>query len=181
MQTRVDHRGTPSETLRQTLAYGAQAARGVAPGDLKALFASLGLSPTLVDLPWANLSGGEAQRASVALSLALRPQVRWTRCFRWVGTTLGRPDTHDKWLLPVLAARLRRGALGRIQRGPFLEFPAKQGLGSVPAHAGLYLPFRSCSLTSRRHTRTLRPRARSRRPSLSTSASVTPPSGSRTT
>ena len=74
-QARVDHPGNPQSSLAKALAFKAQAARQVPRGDLLSLAESLGLSKQLLERDWVQLSGGEAQRAALAIALALNPQV----------------------------------------------------------------------------------------------------------
>jgi len=75
LQARVDHPGNPQSSLAKALAFKAQAARQVPRGDLLSLAESLGLSKQLLERDWVQLSGGEAQRAALAIALALNPQV----------------------------------------------------------------------------------------------------------
>jgi len=65
--------GTPAETFAEARLYAAQRARP--HGDLEAAAAALLLEPAALAQPWATLSGGQALRASLAVVLALRPQV----------------------------------------------------------------------------------------------------------
>ncbi|GBF93483.1 hypothetical protein Rsub_06616 [Raphidocelis subcapitata] len=71
-QSRVDFPGTPLEFFE--LAQKLAARRGRPAGDLAAAAAAMGLDPSVVlNQKWASLSGGQAQRASLAVAAALRP------------------------------------------------------------------------------------------------------------
>ncbi len=67
--------GSPLDTWSELRSFGAQKARAGAHGDPLAAAASVGLEAANLSAPWATLSGGQAQRAALALTLALRPAV----------------------------------------------------------------------------------------------------------
>lgn len=73
-QTRVPLKGTPSDLFEA--AEGLSTRRqGHPTGDLLELFPRLGLEPRHATQPWAQLSGGQAQRAYIAVCVALQPDV----------------------------------------------------------------------------------------------------------
>uniref|UniRef100_A0A7S0UW87 ABC transporter domain-containing protein n=1 Tax=Polytomella parva TaxID=51329 RepID=A0A7S0UW87_9CHLO len=72
-QARLNLKGTPAEYYFLVQQFAAQ--RGRPRGDLPALTHSLGLDPELLNQPWPQLSGGQAQRIALAVMLALRPLV----------------------------------------------------------------------------------------------------------
>ena len=79
-QSRTPLPGTPAELLSTTLDFAAQKKRrhelAASPADeLASLCRDLGLPPTAPTQSWVSLSGGEAQRAALAVALALRPRV----------------------------------------------------------------------------------------------------------
>ncbi|KAI8467845.1 MAG: ciliary BBSome complex subunit 2 [Monoraphidium minutum] len=73
-QARVDFPGTPLEFFEA--ARGLAARKGRPCGDLAALAGAMGLeSEVVLNQKWASLSGGQAQRAALAVAVALRPSV----------------------------------------------------------------------------------------------------------
>eukprot|EP00879_Flechtneria_rotunda_P006770 GHRR01007114.1.p1 GENE.GHRR01007114.1~~GHRR01007114.1.p1 ORF type:complete len:187 (+),score=64.26 GHRR01007114.1:640-1200(+) len=72
-QSRVNYKGTPAELFALVESFGSQ--RGKKRGDLKAVIRDLGLQPGVLNQPWPELSGGQAQRVSLALAIALQPKV----------------------------------------------------------------------------------------------------------
>ncbi|GAB4820659.1 hypothetical protein N2152v2_007705 [Parachlorella kessleri] len=72
-QSRVAHKGTPSELWFTVQQFKAQ--RGRPRGDLPALIHDLGLEQEVLNQPWTQLSGGQAQRVQLAIALALKPPV----------------------------------------------------------------------------------------------------------
>ncbi|GLC33448.1 hypothetical protein PLESTB_000076700 [Pleodorina starrii] len=66
-------RGTPAELYFNAQRFAAQRARP--RGDLPALIHDLGLEQVVLNQQWGELSGGQAQRVSLALSVALGPRV----------------------------------------------------------------------------------------------------------
>ena len=85
-QSRAPLPGAPADLLAAALGFASQRARRPA-GAVKAvplqedldllerLLASVGLPPSAAGQTWATLSGGESQRAGLAVALALRPAV----------------------------------------------------------------------------------------------------------
>ncbi|KAL0038243.1 hypothetical protein WJX79_009937 [Trebouxia sp. C0005] len=71
-QARVTLKGTPSELYFTAQRFAAQ--KGRPRGDLPALIHELGLQQGVLNQSWAELSGGEAQRVLLAVTLALKPQ-----------------------------------------------------------------------------------------------------------
>ncbi|KAJ1462463.1 hypothetical protein M885DRAFT_456134 [Pelagophyceae sp. CCMP2097] len=78
-QDRPTLAGTPNELFRGALKYRAQRTRCTASGDRQLAPAQVasawGLDASKFDEMWATLSGGEAQRAALAVALALEPLV----------------------------------------------------------------------------------------------------------
>lgn len=72
-QQRVSHPGTPAQLYFQIQQFDAQRSR--ARGDLPALIHALGLEQRVLNQAWRELSGGESQRVSIAIALALKPRV----------------------------------------------------------------------------------------------------------
>ena len=72
-QQRVGYAGTPSELYFAAQQFAAQ--RGRPRGDLPALIHDLGLEQSVLNQPWSELSGGQAQRVQLAIAVALRPAV----------------------------------------------------------------------------------------------------------
>ena len=72
-QQRIAFKGTPSELYYTAQRFSAQ--RGRPRGDLPAIIHELGLEQSVLLQPWAELSGGQAQRVQLAIALALRPAV----------------------------------------------------------------------------------------------------------
>jgi ABC-type iron transport system FetAB ATPase subunit len=72
-QTRVNFEGTPAELLAAVGRFASRRGHDAAP--LEPLAEALGLEASVVHQTWASLSGGQAQRVSLALALALRPEV----------------------------------------------------------------------------------------------------------
>jgi ABC-type iron transport system FetAB ATPase subunit len=72
-QQRVTHQGTPTELYFTAQRFKAQ--RGRERADLAALVQQLGLEQEVLLQPWAQLSGGQAQRVQLAIALALKPNV----------------------------------------------------------------------------------------------------------
>ncbi|EFJ52029.1 hypothetical protein VOLCADRAFT_72992, partial [Volvox carteri f. nagariensis] len=66
-------RGTPAELYFRAQRFGSQ--RGRPRGDLPALIHSLGLEQSVLNQQWGELSGGQAQRVTLAVSLALGARV----------------------------------------------------------------------------------------------------------
>lgn len=84
-QQRVSYPGTPLQLFERVQGFTSQKARAGAPGpantgpgsaaDLARLVEQMGLEQGVLSQQWTQLSGGQAQRVSLALSIALRPQV----------------------------------------------------------------------------------------------------------
>lgn len=72
-QQRISLRGNPSEFWWRVQQFRAQ--HGRPRGDLPALIHDLGLEQGVLNQPWTELSGGQAQRVQLAIALALRPKV----------------------------------------------------------------------------------------------------------
>lgn len=72
-QTRVHPPGTPAEFYFSVQQFKAQ--RGRPRGDLPALIHRLGLEQSVLNQPWTQLSGGQAQRVVIAVAVALKPDV----------------------------------------------------------------------------------------------------------
>mmetsp|Transcript_2537 Transcript_2537/g.7620 ORF Transcript_2537/g.7620 Transcript_2537/m.7620 type:complete len:230 (-) Transcript_2537:2825-3514(-) len=72
-QTRVHPKGTPAEFYFAAQQFKAQ--RGRPRGDLPSLIHKLGLEQSLLNQPWPQLSGGQAQRVVIAIAIALKPDV----------------------------------------------------------------------------------------------------------
>ncbi|EIE23944.1 P-loop containing nucleoside triphosphate hydrolase protein [Coccomyxa subellipsoidea C-169] len=70
-QSRTQQKGTPSELYFAAQQFKAQ--RGRPRGDLPALVAELGLEQSVLNQPWIELSGGQAQRVTLAICIALKP------------------------------------------------------------------------------------------------------------
>ncbi|KAG2426268.1 hypothetical protein HXX76_013025 [Chlamydomonas incerta] len=66
-------RGTPAESYFAAQRFAAQ--RGRPRGDLPALVHALGLEQGVLHQQWGELSGGQAQRVALAISVALGPAV----------------------------------------------------------------------------------------------------------
>ena len=69
--------GTPEETVRALAALSVQRERGSSelPGQARELAVTLGLTESDWRRPWSQLSGGEGQRALLALAAAREPAV----------------------------------------------------------------------------------------------------------
>lgn len=76
-QSRVDFPGTPFEFFDAARRLASRrAGDGGRCGDLAAIAAEMGLdAAAALNQPWSSLSGGQAQRASLAVAVALRPAV----------------------------------------------------------------------------------------------------------
>ena len=74
-QSRCSRTGTPRELFAQVTQFAAQQARANRHSDLDAAAHSVGLEGAQLDQPWAQLSGGQAQRALIAVTLATGPRV----------------------------------------------------------------------------------------------------------
>ena len=79
-QSRSPLPGNPSELLAQVLRFAEQKRRAAElppdpQADLLAVLSELGLPATAATQAWNLLSGGEAQRAALAVALVLRPRV----------------------------------------------------------------------------------------------------------
>jgi ABC-type iron transport system FetAB ATPase subunit len=72
-QQRIASRGTPSELYYTAQRFSAQ--RGRPRGDLPAIIHELGLEQAVLNQPWSELSGGQAQRVQIAIAVALCPSV----------------------------------------------------------------------------------------------------------
>mmetsp|Transcript_37627 Transcript_37627/g.95039 ORF Transcript_37627/g.95039 Transcript_37627/m.95039 type:complete len:256 (+) Transcript_37627:1257-2024(+) len=72
-QARVALPGTPSDFYFSAQQLKSQ--RGRPRGDLPALVHDMGLEQAALNQPWSTLSGGQAQRALLALAVALQPDV----------------------------------------------------------------------------------------------------------
>ncbi|KAK9818197.1 hypothetical protein WJX72_008661 [[Myrmecia] bisecta] len=72
-QSRVQPKGTPSELYFTAQQFAAQ--RGRPRGDLPALVHELGLEQTVLNQAWTELSGGQSQRVTLAIALALKPEI----------------------------------------------------------------------------------------------------------
>ena len=73
LQQRIALKGTPSELYYTAQRFSGQ--RGRPRGDLPAIIHELGLEQAVLNQPWAELSGGQAQRVSIAIAVALRPAI----------------------------------------------------------------------------------------------------------
>jgi putative ABC transport system permease protein len=68
--------GSPRDLLAKCRAYAAQRDRDVADdAAFEALAGAWGLAADKLDEPWYTLSGGEAQRANLAIAIALKPKI----------------------------------------------------------------------------------------------------------
>ena len=68
--------GSPRDLLAKCRAYAAQRDRDVADdAAFEALAGAWGLAANKLDEPWYTLSGGEAQRANLAIAIALKPKI----------------------------------------------------------------------------------------------------------
>eukprot|EP00873_Tetraselmis_striata_P017652 jgi/Tetstr1/437916/TSEL_026546.t1 len=72
-QARVNFKGTPAEFYFQSQRFESQ--KGRSRGDLPALIHEMGLEQLVLNQPWAELSGGQAQRVMLAIAIALKPAV----------------------------------------------------------------------------------------------------------
>jgi ABC-type iron transport system FetAB ATPase subunit len=72
-QQRIASRGTPSELYYTAQRFSAQ--RGRPRGDLPAIIHELGLEQAVLNQPWSELSGGQAQRVQIAIAVALSPAI----------------------------------------------------------------------------------------------------------
>jgi ABC-type iron transport system FetAB ATPase subunit len=72
-QQRIASRGTPSELYYTAQRFSAQ--RGRPRGDLPAIVHELGLEQSVLNQPWSELSGGQAQRIQIAIAVALCPSI----------------------------------------------------------------------------------------------------------
>mmetsp|Transcript_7410 Transcript_7410/g.20931 ORF Transcript_7410/g.20931 Transcript_7410/m.20931 type:complete len:222 (-) Transcript_7410:104-769(-) len=72
-QARVDFKGTPAEFYFQAQRFASQ--RGRSRGDLPAIIHEMGLEQLVLNQPWHELSGGQAQRVMLAIAMALKPAV----------------------------------------------------------------------------------------------------------
>jgi ABC-type iron transport system FetAB ATPase subunit len=74
-QSRWAFPGSPADTWAEVTQLRAQKAREHCHGDPVAVACSVGLDAALFSSQWATLSGGQAQRAALAIAVALRPEV----------------------------------------------------------------------------------------------------------
>lgn len=72
-QQRVSLKGTPSELYYTAQRFSAQ--RGRHRSDLPAIIHELGLEQAVLNQPWSELSGGQAQRVQIAIAVALNPAI----------------------------------------------------------------------------------------------------------
>uniref|UniRef100_A0A7S1WYX0 ABC transporter domain-containing protein n=1 Tax=Tetraselmis chuii TaxID=63592 RepID=A0A7S1WYX0_9CHLO len=72
-QARVNFKGTPAEFYFQAQRFESQ--KGRSRGDLPALIHEMGLEQLVLNQPWVELSGGQAQRVTLAIAMALKPAV----------------------------------------------------------------------------------------------------------
>ena len=72
-QQRVAFKGTPSELYYTAQRFSAQ--RGRPRRDLPAIIHELGLEQAVLNQPWTELSGGQAQRVQIAIAVALNPEI----------------------------------------------------------------------------------------------------------
>ncbi|CAD7695221.1 unnamed protein product [Ostreobium quekettii] len=72
-QSRVNLTGTPAELYFSAQKFAAQ--RGRQRGDLPDILFQLGLEQLLLNRKWGELSGGQAQRVSIAIATALKPAI----------------------------------------------------------------------------------------------------------
>lgn len=70
-QQRIAFKGTPSELYYTVQRFAAQRSRP--RGDLPATIHALGLEQAVLNQPWSELSGGQAQRVQIAIAVALNP------------------------------------------------------------------------------------------------------------
>lgn len=84
-QQRVSYPGTPLQLFERVQQFASQKSRRSQHGpgqhgpgseaDLGQLVEHMGLDQSVLSQPWSQLSGGQAQRVTLAVSIALRPQV----------------------------------------------------------------------------------------------------------
>ncbi|KAA8497585.1 Phosphate import ATP-binding protein PstB 1 [Porphyridium purpureum] len=74
-QSRIDVTGSPLDLFETVKTFRAQENRVHAMKDPVEISEQLGLNEELMRTPWKRLSGGEAQRAALALGLATAPSV----------------------------------------------------------------------------------------------------------
>jgi ABC-type iron transport system FetAB ATPase subunit len=74
-QSRITRPGSPRDLFATATRFAAQRARAHRHGDLDAAAHSCGLTTMQMDQMWSTLSGGQAQRALLAISLATNPAV----------------------------------------------------------------------------------------------------------
>lgn len=70
-QQRISFKGTPSEFYYTAQRFASQ--RGRPRRDLPAIIHELGLEQAVLNQPWSELSGGQAQRVQIAIAIALNP------------------------------------------------------------------------------------------------------------
>lgn len=73
-QTPVDHPGTPNDLFQKIQAFASQKNR-TDHGNPVEIAQQWGISEDQFGETWSNLSGGEMQRCSLAIALALNPDV----------------------------------------------------------------------------------------------------------
>jgi ABC-type multidrug transport system ATPase subunit len=73
-QTPVDHPGTPNDLFHKIQSFASQKKR-TDHGNPVEIAQQWGISEDQFDETWSNLSGGEMQRCSLAIALALNPDV----------------------------------------------------------------------------------------------------------
>lgn len=74
-QSRITRPGSPRDLFATATRFAAQRARAHRHGDLDAAAHSCGLTTMQMDQMWSTLSGGQVQRALLAISLATNPAV----------------------------------------------------------------------------------------------------------